>query len=173
MTAFWEMAPCSLVEVDRLFRGLYGIHHQGDFPEVRWVGLLIALTMEAVRTYKTLVYFSKTTRRHLPDSGHLQACRGKNLKSGSSKEVTLDTKNGNMLIRRIWSQLVVVLCIKQKRHSSNRLRWFKPLIPKTTTELIQSSSQSGTNIAEIILIFLLLPYSVSSQSAGSEMKPLT
>jgi hypothetical protein len=30
MTAFWEIAPCSLVEVDRRFRGAYCLHHQGD-----------------------------------------------------------------------------------------------------------------------------------------------
>jgi hypothetical protein len=30
MTAFWDIAPCSLVEVDRHFRGAYCLHHQGD-----------------------------------------------------------------------------------------------------------------------------------------------
>jgi hypothetical protein len=28
--AFWDMAPCSLVAVDRRFRGAYCLHHQGD-----------------------------------------------------------------------------------------------------------------------------------------------
>jgi hypothetical protein len=28
--AFWDMAPCSLVEVDRRFRGSYCLHHKGD-----------------------------------------------------------------------------------------------------------------------------------------------
>jgi hypothetical protein len=27
MTAFWDMAPCSLVAVDRRFRGAYLLHH--------------------------------------------------------------------------------------------------------------------------------------------------
>jgi hypothetical protein len=30
MTAFWDIASCSLTEVDRRFRGAYCQHHQGD-----------------------------------------------------------------------------------------------------------------------------------------------
>jgi hypothetical protein len=30
MTSFWDTAPCSLVDVDRRFRGAYCLHHQGD-----------------------------------------------------------------------------------------------------------------------------------------------
>jgi hypothetical protein len=30
MTAFWSTVPCSLVEVDRRFRGAYGLHHRSD-----------------------------------------------------------------------------------------------------------------------------------------------
>jgi hypothetical protein len=30
MTAFWDMPPGILVEVDQLFRGSYCLHHQGD-----------------------------------------------------------------------------------------------------------------------------------------------
>jgi hypothetical protein len=29
MTAFWDISPCSLVEVHRLFRGAYCLHHEG------------------------------------------------------------------------------------------------------------------------------------------------
>jgi hypothetical protein len=47
-TAFWNIAPCSLVEADRRFRGA------------------IAL-MEAVRTSETCVYFNNTTRRYNPE----------------------------------------------------------------------------------------------------------
>jgi hypothetical protein len=43
---FWDTAQCSLVEVDRRFRGEYGLHHQGD----------IALMMEAALTSETSVY---------------------------------------------------------------------------------------------------------------------
>jgi hypothetical protein len=30
MTVFWVAAPCSLVEIDRRFRGAYCLYHQGD-----------------------------------------------------------------------------------------------------------------------------------------------
>jgi hypothetical protein len=30
MTVFCDVAPCSLTEIDRLFRGDYCLHHQGD-----------------------------------------------------------------------------------------------------------------------------------------------
>jgi hypothetical protein len=30
MTAFWDIAPCSLVDVDRRFRGAYCLHHQSN-----------------------------------------------------------------------------------------------------------------------------------------------
>jgi hypothetical protein len=30
MTAFWDIVPCSLTEVDRCFRGVYFLHCQGD-----------------------------------------------------------------------------------------------------------------------------------------------
>jgi hypothetical protein len=28
--AFWDVAPCSLVDIDRRFRRTYRLHHQGD-----------------------------------------------------------------------------------------------------------------------------------------------
>jgi hypothetical protein len=30
MIGFWDMTLCSHVEVDRCFRGVYCLHHQGD-----------------------------------------------------------------------------------------------------------------------------------------------
>jgi hypothetical protein len=30
MTVLWDMAPCTVVEVDRGFRGAYCLHHQGE-----------------------------------------------------------------------------------------------------------------------------------------------
>jgi hypothetical protein len=29
-SVFWDVAPCSEVDVDRRFRGAYCLHHQGD-----------------------------------------------------------------------------------------------------------------------------------------------
>jgi hypothetical protein len=34
MTAIWDIAPCSLVEVVQHFRGAYCLHHQGDDDEL-------------------------------------------------------------------------------------------------------------------------------------------
>jgi hypothetical protein len=41
--AFRDIVPCSLVEVDRCFRGAYCLHHQVN---------------EAIRTSETSVYFN-------------------------------------------------------------------------------------------------------------------
>jgi hypothetical protein len=54
MTAFWDIAPCSLVEVDRRFRSAYCLHHQGERPD---------------------------TRRYIPEDSDLHARRRENLKS--------------------------------------------------------------------------------------------
>jgi hypothetical protein len=65
LRAFWDIAPCSLVGVDRLFRGAYCLHRQGDYG-------FITMMMEAVRTSETSVYFNETTRRYIPEGCHLQ-----------------------------------------------------------------------------------------------------
>jgi hypothetical protein len=44
MTAFWDIMPCTLVEVDRCFRGAYCFRHQGD---------------------ETSVYFNEPTGRYI------------------------------------------------------------------------------------------------------------
>jgi hypothetical protein len=66
MAVFWVVAPCSLVEVYRPFRGAYCLHHQGD---------------EAARTAVILVNFYQTTRRYNPEDSHLRTHRRENLKS--------------------------------------------------------------------------------------------
>jgi hypothetical protein len=33
MTVFWDVKPCSLVEVYRRFRGAYCLYHEGDRPD--------------------------------------------------------------------------------------------------------------------------------------------
>jgi hypothetical protein len=51
MTVFWVVAPCSLVEVYRRFRGPCCLHHQGDDS--------------------SLVNFYQTTRRYNSEDSHL------------------------------------------------------------------------------------------------------
>jgi hypothetical protein len=41
MTVFWGVAPCSLVEIDRHFRGAYCLYHQGDECWKRGTGALV------------------------------------------------------------------------------------------------------------------------------------
>jgi hypothetical protein len=31
MAVFWDVAPCSLVDIVRRFRGTYCLHHQGEY----------------------------------------------------------------------------------------------------------------------------------------------
>jgi hypothetical protein len=61
MTAFWDMAPRNLMEVDRRFRGAYCLY--------------IRVIM-AVRTSDTSVCFYESTRRHIPESCHNQGGDG-------------------------------------------------------------------------------------------------
>jgi hypothetical protein len=51
--AVYDLAPCSLVEVDRRFK----------VRTASTIGTIIIALMEAASTCKTSVYFSKTTRR--------------------------------------------------------------------------------------------------------------
>jgi hypothetical protein len=51
MAVFWDVSPCSLVEVYRRF---------------------IALMMEAASSYETSVNFYQTTGRNNPEDSHLQ-----------------------------------------------------------------------------------------------------
>jgi hypothetical protein len=55
MTAFCDIAPCSLVEVDRRFRDAYCLYQQ-----------------ETVRTSETFVYFNETIRRYFPEGCHFK-----------------------------------------------------------------------------------------------------
>jgi hypothetical protein len=59
MIFLWNTQPCSLVEVDRRFRGACAS---------------IALIMEAVRISETSIYFNETTRRFIPEGCHRQHC---------------------------------------------------------------------------------------------------
>jgi hypothetical protein len=59
---FWDVAPCSHVEVDQRFGGAYCLHHQG------------ILMMEAVN-------FNFTTWRYIPEDSTLHTRCCENLKS--------------------------------------------------------------------------------------------
>jgi hypothetical protein len=61
------MSSCTLVEVDRRFRGKYLI--------------IRALMIEAVRTSETSVYFHDTTRRSIQEGCHLHNRRREKLKN--------------------------------------------------------------------------------------------
>jgi hypothetical protein len=52
MTVFWDLAPCSLVEVYRRFSAI------------------VALMMEAASTSETSVNFYQTARRNNPEDSH-------------------------------------------------------------------------------------------------------
>jgi hypothetical protein len=55
---FWDVAPCSLVDIDRRFRGA-----------------------EAVSSSETSVNIDETTRRNIPEDNHLHKCHRENLRS--------------------------------------------------------------------------------------------
>jgi hypothetical protein len=64
---FRDITKCSLVGVDRRFRGAHCLHHQGNYP-------ITTMMMEAVRTSETLVY-SETTQRYIPEGSNLAAVK--------------------------------------------------------------------------------------------------
>jgi hypothetical protein len=59
--ALWDIALCSLVEVDRRFGGGYCLHHQGGVPETS--------------------AYSETKRRYIAEGCRLHTGRRENLKS--------------------------------------------------------------------------------------------
>jgi hypothetical protein len=59
---FWDVAPCSHVEVDRRFRHAYCLHHQDDE---------VALMMAVVCISETLVNFDLTTWCYIPEDSKL------------------------------------------------------------------------------------------------------
>jgi len=68
MTAFCNIAPCSLVEVDRRFRGYYCLHHQGDdwgSTQV-WNAGLLQQDYMALSSQKDVIFTLTTmrTRNH-------------------------------------------------------------------------------------------------------------
>jgi hypothetical protein len=61
MVVFWVVAPCSLVEDYRRFRGATSI-----------IRAIILIMETARRTSETLVNFYQTTRRNNPQDSHLK-----------------------------------------------------------------------------------------------------
>jgi hypothetical protein len=64
MKVFWNVAPCSSVEIKRRFIGAFCLHHNYH--------IIIALMMEAVSTSETSINFYGITRRNIPEDSHLQ-----------------------------------------------------------------------------------------------------
>jgi hypothetical protein len=62
----WDIASCSLIRVDRCFRGVYCLCHQGD----DWIH---HPDDGAVCTSETSVYSNETTQRYIPEGPHLQS----------------------------------------------------------------------------------------------------
>jgi hypothetical protein len=60
MTAFWDRAPCSLIEVDQRFKGVYFLRHQYYEEE------------GAVHTSETSVCCNETKRCYIPEGCLLQ-----------------------------------------------------------------------------------------------------
>jgi hypothetical protein len=60
MKAFWDTAPCVLVEADRRFRDAYCLHQQGD----------IAQMMTVVSASEASVNCYVTRRRTIPQGCH-------------------------------------------------------------------------------------------------------
>jgi hypothetical protein len=66
ITVFWDVAPCSLVDIDQHFRGTYCLHH--------------ALMMEAVSSSKISVSIYHITVHDVLEDSRLLTCQLKNLK---------------------------------------------------------------------------------------------
>jgi hypothetical protein len=77
---FWDVLPCSQIDVDRRFRGAFPSH-------------LIALMMEAASTSQTTVDIDLTTRQNIPEDSELHISRRENLKSHIAKIGSSPKKN--------------------------------------------------------------------------------
>jgi len=61
MTAFWDIVPCSLVEVDRCFRGAYWLHHQGDDHAPVWCQST-SMRLNGALSQKAVIFILTATR---------------------------------------------------------------------------------------------------------------
>jgi hypothetical protein len=62
MTVFWVVAPCSQVEVYRLFRGDCCIYHKGDRPEDGGSKHRDKLLLHDATTQKTIIFMLAAVR---------------------------------------------------------------------------------------------------------------
>jgi hypothetical protein len=62
VTVFWNVALCSLVEINLHFRGAYCLHYKA----------IIAIMMEAARNSETSVSFYQTTRCNILSSAAMR-----------------------------------------------------------------------------------------------------
>jgi hypothetical protein len=63
ITAFWDIAPCSFVNVDRRFRGAYCLHHQGpDDRDSKHSNYTVTVTDSIIRALMTDTVSTVTTR---------------------------------------------------------------------------------------------------------------
>jgi hypothetical protein len=60
ITAFWNIAPCSLEEVEWRFRSAYCLYYQSDYEISR------------IHTSEILSYFLEIILRYIPEGGHIQ-----------------------------------------------------------------------------------------------------
>jgi hypothetical protein len=67
---FWDILPCSHLDVYRRFRGACFLHLPGD-----------ELQMEAARTSETSVDIEFRTQQYIPEDSELHTRRRENLKS--------------------------------------------------------------------------------------------
>jgi hypothetical protein len=72
---FWDVAPCRSCEMNRRFGGTYRLHLQSLLlPDHAGSSLadFSTLKMEAIRYSETWVYFTESSRHHIPEDGILQ-----------------------------------------------------------------------------------------------------
>jgi hypothetical protein len=68
MTVLWDIVPCSLVDVDRRFRGAYSFHHQahdaiskkGDIFFI--LAVVRTLNLTEINVFLPILFFSRPTR---------------------------------------------------------------------------------------------------------------
>jgi hypothetical protein len=87
MTAFWDIAPCSLVEVDRRFRGAYCLHHQDD--ELIALMIIAPLKRRSISTTLHGAIFQKAV--------YFPTRRNENLKSHNSNFISFYTQHDSFI----------------------------------------------------------------------------